>query len=151
MDYLVAFIGWGSVFMVIYACGHLCELVALKLRLNEGSFYFWLAGLVCGFVLLGSTDFSETKHLGWVDEHLIVFGDIFSTWWLALLALVGWGSLLWRISRSLSSDFEKIAWGHSLGSGLHCCVMVSQNPVHVCCIKGGQSPPYEVAVVAQQR
>lgn len=104
MDYLIAFVSWGSVFMIIYACGHICDVIAMKLKLYETSVYFWFIGLAGGFFLIGSRDFAGNPNMGWVEEHVLAFELVFSTWWLALLALIGWGSAIWRITNKLLSD-----------------------------------------------
>ena len=104
MEIIIALIGWSSVFIIIYACGNICDLIALKLKLYKSSWYFWLAGLVGGFFLVGLTDFPSTKALGWVYGHVLATKIIFTTWYLAILAIWGWGSVTWRISRCLYRD-----------------------------------------------
>lgn len=106
METLIAIIGWGSVFMIIYGCGNICDIIATKLKLYNSSWYFWLAGLVVGFAIIAETDFPDYQNMDWAGEHVVAFKVIFTTWWLALLAVWGWGSAIWRISSSIVGDLK---------------------------------------------
>ncbi len=104
METVMAIIGWISVFMIIYACGNICDLVALKLKIYQSSWLFFVAGLVVGFFVVAETDFPGYQDMSWIEEHVVAMKTIFSTWWLALLAVFGWGSAIWRIPSCLCRD-----------------------------------------------
>ena len=106
METLIAFIGWASIFMIIYACGNIGDLIALKLKFHKSSWYFWLAGLVAGIFLIAETDFPNYQNMSWIEEHLLASKVIFTTWWLGLLAIFGWSSAIWRVSSCLCRDIK---------------------------------------------
>lgn len=106
IDYLIAFAGWCSTWMVLYSGGFAGHLLASKLKIQNNGWIFSIAGVVIGAVAIAGAGLPEVQESSWVIEHIRISEVFFTTWSLAFLAILAWLQLIYTISTRISVDFK---------------------------------------------